>query len=212
MARMPRVQQLVKFVFLKHYGTALIILGTVIILASLFWNIAKTWETAKEYARIEAVSSYNKDLVYRRWIINNGGVYAFVSKNTPPNPYLAHVRERDITTPSGRTLTLINSSYMTRQVFDLSAATYGVRGRISSLRPLNPKTHRTHGSALLCFCSRRAHTKQARWSSSTGSPITVICDHSSETSTVSNATGFRDTGPAISWGISTAVPMERITQ
>lgn len=209
MARMPRVQQLVKFVFLKHYGTALIILGTVIILASLFWNIAETWETAKEYARIEAVSSYNKDLVYRRWIINNGGVYAFVSKNTPPNPYLAHVRERDITTPSGRTLTLINSSYMTRQVFDLSAATYGVRGRISSLRPLNPQNtpdaweraslllfkKGAHETGEVVILDRKPHYRYMR--PFIGDEYCIKCH---------GIQGYRPGD--IMGGISTAVPME----
>ena len=66
-------------------------------------------------ARSEARIAYNKDLVYRRWNASHGGVYVPVSDQTPPNPYL-DVPEREITTPSGRLLTLVKPAYMTRQV------------------------------------------------------------------------------------------------
>ena len=37
-----------------------------------------------------------------------GGVYVPVTPESPPNPYLAQIPERDIVTPSGRPLTLRN--------------------------------------------------------------------------------------------------------
>ena len=89
-------------------------------------------------AREEAVASFEKDLVYRRWAAGHGGVYALVSDTTPPNPYLVDVPERDITTPSGRKLTLINPAYMTRQAHELGLEEYGLWGHITSINPINP--------------------------------------------------------------------------
>ena len=93
-------------------------------------------EYALDLARTEARASYDKDLVYRRWAAGHGGVYVPVTADTPPNPYLAHIPERDITTSSGRALTLVNPAYMTRQVHALGASQYGLRGHITSLRPI----------------------------------------------------------------------------
>ena len=62
-----------------------------------------------------------------------------ISPETPPNPNLAHVPERDITTPSGRRLTLINPAYMTRQVFDFARQVDGPQGHITSLHPRHPE-------------------------------------------------------------------------
>jgi len=93
----------------------------------------------KSFARIEAQASYNKDLVYRRWAAEHGGVYVPISENTPPNSYLQNIPDRDVTTPSGEKLTLINPAYMTRQVYEIASRQYGVMGHITSLKPLRPE-------------------------------------------------------------------------
>jgi PAS domain S-box-containing protein len=61
-----------------------------------------------------------------------------VTSRTAPNPYLK-VPERDITTSSGRKLTLMNPAFMTRQAHELAAKAYGVRGHITSLKPIRPE-------------------------------------------------------------------------
>ncbi|MCK4508049.1 MAG: DUF3365 domain-containing protein, partial [Desulfuromonadales bacterium] len=96
-------------------------------------------DTIVKLATVEARASYNKDLVYRRWAAGHGGIYVPVSEQTPPNPYLIQIPERDIETPSGRKLTLVNPAYMTRQVYELGTEQYGVRGHITSLKPLRPE-------------------------------------------------------------------------
>jgi PAS domain S-box-containing protein len=63
-------------------------------------------------------------------------VYVPVTEDTPPNPKLAHIPERDITTPSGRVLTLINPAYMVRQLMEDFAEAYGIKGKITSKEPL----------------------------------------------------------------------------
>lgn len=85
-----------------------------------------------------ARSNIAKDLAFRQWSTRHGGVYVPTDERTPPNPYLEHIPERDISTPSGKRLTLMNPAYMLRQVMDEYAALYGIKGRIVSLKPLNP--------------------------------------------------------------------------
>ncbi|MGR0480251.1 MAG: diguanylate cyclase [Candidatus Electronema sp. V4] len=91
-----------------------------------------------EYARLEARANFNKDMALRAWAAKHGGVYVPAAPDTPPNPYLSHLPERDVLTTSGKRLTLMNPAYMLRQVMNDFSGQYGIRGRITSLRPLNP--------------------------------------------------------------------------
>ena len=61
------------------------------------------------------------------------------NEGTPPNPYLSHIEDRDLTTTSGLDLTLMNPAYMTRQVLELGREQYGHQGHITSLNPIRPE-------------------------------------------------------------------------
>ncbi len=106
--------------------------------ASLGWNVLQVERSLLDLALTEARFHYDKDVLYRRWATRHGGVYVPVTSDTPPNPYLSGVRERDIVTPSGRRLTLVNPAYMTRQINEM-AASDGVIGHITSLLPIRPE-------------------------------------------------------------------------
>ncbi len=112
---------------------------TMLLVLSLFWNRQQDILNTHALALVGLQTSFEKDLIYRRWAAEHGGIYVPVTENTPPNPYLNHIPERDITTPSGRHLTLVNPAYMTRQVQELSGEQYGDRGNITSLNPLRPE-------------------------------------------------------------------------
>jgi PAS domain S-box-containing protein len=105
----------------------------------MVWNLLELRRNVKLQAQTEARTAFNKDLLYRRWAAGHGGVYVPVTGETPANPYLSHIEERDLETPSGRQLTLINPAYMTRQVFELGQEQYDVRGHITSLNPIRPE-------------------------------------------------------------------------
>lgn len=105
---------------------------------SLAWNLQNEIGQTRELAAREARIHFNKDLAFRRWATLRGGVYVAVGDRTRPSPYLAHIPDRDVTTGNGQHLTLMNPAYLLRQVMDEYAAEYGVRGRITSLAPLNP--------------------------------------------------------------------------
>jgi PAS domain S-box-containing protein len=124
---------------LKHYGWVLIGLWTLMAAASLGWNLYQDREEELRVARHIALTNYERDVLYRRWAAAHGGVYVPVTPDTPPTPYLAHQPERDITTPSGRRLTLINPAYMTRQVYELAQRSGLPRGHLTSLKPLRPQ-------------------------------------------------------------------------
>lgn len=85
-----------------------------------------------------AHTALNKDLASRKWVIGHGGIYVPISASTPPSIYLKDVPERDIKTPSGVPLTLMNSSYVLRQMIENYGTLYGENTRISSINPLNP--------------------------------------------------------------------------
>ncbi len=121
---------------IRGYILVFAFLWSAIIVALVVWNIRRHDSDMMDLARHEAVIAYEKDVLMRRWAANHGGVYVPVSEDTPPNPYLWDVPERDITTPSGRRLTLMNPAYITRQLHELQNKYLGTRGHITSLRPI----------------------------------------------------------------------------
>ncbi|MFH1702465.1 MAG: GAF domain-containing protein [Nitrospirota bacterium] len=124
---------------LKRYFLATAVVWTVIVATLAMWHVFGTKQETLETARIQAREAYGKDIIYRRWNAGHGGVYVPVTKETQPNPYLSDVPERDITTPSGKALTLMNPAYMTRQAHELQKQKLGVRGHITSLNPIRPE-------------------------------------------------------------------------
>ncbi|MFA6900342.1 MAG: ATP-binding protein [Desulfurivibrionaceae bacterium] len=104
-----------------------------------FSEISGIREITQEIAISEIRAYCNKDRALRTWGASHGGVYVPVDERTPANPYLAHLPERDMVTPSGRALTLMNPAYMMRQVGEDFSSLYGVVARMTSLKPLRPE-------------------------------------------------------------------------
>ena len=109
---------------IERYITAVAVIWTIVVAASFTFEIVRVKQETLEEARVQADITFVKDILYRRWNAMHGGVYVPATEETPPNPYLSHIPERDIVTPSGKQLTLMNPAYMTRQVNEM------IRGRI----------------------------------------------------------------------------------
>jgi PAS domain S-box-containing protein len=124
---------------IRRYALIFVLAWSAAVAVSLIWNLLEVQRNVTLRAQTEARSAFGKDLLYRRWAAGHGGVYVPVTEETPPNPYLANIEERDIVTPSGRQLTLVNPAYMTRQVFELGQEQDNVRGHITSLKPIRPE-------------------------------------------------------------------------
>ncbi|EKD65890.1 MAG: Sensor protein [uncultured bacterium (gcode 4)] len=116
--------------------TQTILLWSFLIVGFAGWEAYHAYQFNIENALDVARDSHNKDLAYRRWGNEIGGVYVQVTEKTQPNPLLSGVPERDIITPSGKHLTLMNPAYMIRKVYDANKESYGLLGHITSLNPI----------------------------------------------------------------------------
>lgn len=124
---------------LRWYVACLAVLWTLAVGVVVVWHLVDAEQQVLEIARGEARGLYENDILFRRWAAGHGGVYVPVTETTPPNRYLTAVPERDIVTPSGRPLTLVNPAYMTRQIHEMAREQFGLRGHITSLHPINPE-------------------------------------------------------------------------
>jgi two-component system cell cycle sensor histidine kinase/response regulator CckA len=116
-----------------------ILAWTVLAVITAIWE----YDDNSEFKTFNALSMarvcIEKDLVFRRWAARHGGVYVPITRDTPPNPWL-NVPERDITTPSGRHLTLMNPAYMSRQIFEIGQTSRTApQGHITSLKVIRPE-------------------------------------------------------------------------
>jgi PAS domain S-box-containing protein len=124
---------------MEKYILLLVIGWTVLLSVSLSWNSRITHQNNLEKARIVARSFFDLTIEFRRWGSLHGGVYVPVTDTQQPNPYLT-VAERDITTTTGRKLTLVNPAWMTRQVFELISkkSALPIISHLTSLKYVNP--------------------------------------------------------------------------
>lgn len=121
---------------LLQFNVIFYVCWTLAVLVSLAGSLFIIKKEMISEARVSAESAFDKIVVFRHWATMHGGVYVPVTEKTPPNPYLTHIAERDITTESGRKLTLMNPSYMTRQVLEIGSDQYDLFGHLTSLNPM----------------------------------------------------------------------------
>ena|GEM_PF-3130709 len=124
---------------LIHYTWTLFGLWTVLVITLLGLEYIETQDSAVEVAVNTARAHLDKDKSFRFWGALHGGVYVPVREDTPPNPYLSGIKERDIETESGLKLTLLNPEYMLRHLNETFSKLYGIAGHITSLNPLRPE-------------------------------------------------------------------------
>lgn len=146
------------------FAWILIACWTLLIGVSWFWSFHAERKVLHKVALAEAQTLIERDAQYRRWGASHGGVYVPVTPQSPPNPRLSHVPERDIITPSGKQLTLVNPAYMARQVNEYAKADSPSirRAHITSLKPLRPEnTPDPWEEAALRSFEREAHDVSA---------------------------------------------------
>jgi PAS domain S-box-containing protein len=125
---------------LRYYSASIAVLWSVLLAVSFALTYLQQEEEVRSISLAGARAALAKDLLYRSWAESYGGVYAPVTDNNPPNPYLYDIPERDISTPSGRELTLVTPSNMIRQVFEMAKSQPHLsQGHITSLTPMRPE-------------------------------------------------------------------------
>ena len=85
------------------------------------------------------MGAWKKEVGMIRWAAGNGRIYVPVTKDTPPDAHLAYMSERDISSPSGRKLTLISPPMIMNQIHALNRGQVGFHGHITSLQPIRPQ-------------------------------------------------------------------------
>ncbi|MEO5336160.1 MAG: PAS domain S-box protein [Magnetospirillum sp. WYHS-4] len=143
---------------------------TAVVGGFLAWHLVEARANVLALARNEARTNVNKDIAFRFWATRHGGVYVPADQRTLPNPYLSHVPERDIRTPEGRNLTLMNPAYMLRQMMGEYDELFGVKGRIVSLKPLNPVNTPDDWEQSVLKAFERGHEEQSELVDIDGQP------------------------------------------
>jgi len=114
-------------------------LWTILILGLTLREVHHIHKETKEMAITEADTHFKKTHALRLWGASHGGLYVPVDETTPANKYLAEIPERDIRTPSGRNLTLMNPAYFIRQLGEQYEQLYGTIGHLTSLKLMRPE-------------------------------------------------------------------------
>ena len=125
--------------FINRVSYLILFIWTILMLIAGLISISKNYEYADILVKNEAIVSIKKDLAYRSWGASHGGVYVPITKRTPPNPYLSHIKNRDINTTAGKELTLMNPAYILSQMMKEYSEFYGTKGHITSRILINPK-------------------------------------------------------------------------
>jgi chemotaxis family two-component system sensor kinase Cph1 len=122
---------------IRRYAVICAVLWTLMLSGLFAVYLVDTRKTVHEIGHSMVQAAYEENVLFRRWASLHGGVYVPETTATPANPYLAGIPERDIITPSGRRLTLLNPAYMTRQIFELAHEQPNMpQGHITSLNPI----------------------------------------------------------------------------
>ena len=117
---------------LTHYTLLALLLWTLGGGGSLWWNNRTLQRQNSDLAKTAVLGNIDKDMAFRIWAASHGGVYVVPDENTPPNPNLAHVPDRDVVTTEGKRLTLRDPAYMLRQVMGENSRLFGIKAHIAT--------------------------------------------------------------------------------
>lgn len=110
--------------------------------ASFWWNHTSALKAHHETALLAARSFFDQIVITRQWNAAHGGIYAPVTVDNRPNPYLV-APFRDITVNDNLKLTMINPAFMTRQISEMAQKREGTRFHMTSLKPIRPQNKPT---------------------------------------------------------------------
>jgi PAS domain S-box-containing protein len=194
----------------QRFTWILFIAWTLFILGLSWQEINAIRLMTRELAISEAISYFSQDRALRRWSASHGGVYVPVDERTQPSPYLAHLPDRDIVTPSGKKLTLMNPAFMLRQISEEFSSLYDCMAKITSLNPLRGENGPDEWERRALVEFRQGSKKKMEFTKMDGLPFLrymepVVAQR--ECLECHGPQGYKEGG--ISGGISIALPMVR---
>lgn len=120
------------------YWLKVIAIWTFCISSLFIYAISQSKSVVTQYAALEAKTNIDKDLAYRMWVAEQGGVYVATTGPASSDTYL-NVPNHEVVTTQGTRLSLVNPAEMSRQAQNLAINIYGLRGHLTSLKPLRPE-------------------------------------------------------------------------
>jgi len=122
----------------SHYRFVAVIIWLLAVTTSWAWNTVDNIREKNSIAKVTARAFFEQILASRKWNLMHGGVYVYSTAISPPNQFLPKDKQV-IRDEHGQSLTLMNPSYMTRQIAEISRQTGLVKFHITSLTPLQPE-------------------------------------------------------------------------
>jgi diguanylate cyclase (GGDEF)-like protein/PAS domain S-box-containing protein len=124
---------------LRLWAIVLISVWTAGIIASLTWGIQSRQEVTIEEAQREVRAYLNKDILFRNWVADHGGIYIPSNGESEVDPILSETPDGTVTTPGGKKLTWASHAFVTSTLHKRSEEKLKVYGRIVSLDPILPE-------------------------------------------------------------------------
>ena len=119
----------------SHYRILAFNIWLLAVVCSLAWNTLDNIREHDSIAHETARAFYKQILAARQWNLLHGGVYVYTTEHSPPNLYLPEDKQT-ILDSNGRSMTLINPAYMTRQIAEINEEKGPIQFHITSLTPL----------------------------------------------------------------------------
>jgi len=126
-----------KLMKIKNNILLIILAWLLLALFSFFWNYTSEKKSRQELALQTARNLFDHVQTTRLWNSRHGGVYAPVTPETQPNPYL-DTEMKTIKINDSLTLTKINPAFMTRQIAEVAMEQNSIQLHITSLKPIRP--------------------------------------------------------------------------
>jgi len=105
-----------------------------------YFDTVQEKKTTMEVARNRALTVFKKDMAFRSWAAENGGVYIFQNGIDSPHAHLQTTPEREFLTPSGKTPILVNPASTCQQVSENFYKLNGKNDQLPSLKIFNRNT------------------------------------------------------------------------
>jgi len=121
-----------------RYAAVSAVMWTVLVFGLLGFTGYQYGQFSLQLARAGARAYFYNDIALRNWVAEHGGIYVPSGSSVTSNKHLK-AEERDIVTPSGKRLTLMNPAYVIRHLNEKSTFWPHVHGHLTSLKPLRPE-------------------------------------------------------------------------
>ena len=115
-----------QFRHLYQISGGILVAWTLLIAGSLVWNN----NLERQQGRALAIKEARSHLLL--WDASHGDVYVPTSEQIAPNPNLEHIPEQNITTPSGKNLTLTNPRYIIQKMMNKYTEMNGIKGKATT--------------------------------------------------------------------------------